>query len=293
MNTDYSNRKHESPFTDYPPREIAPVIDNLPENAAPIAGDAPPPKIAPLKQFGVHSGSEQGQFRVFMAMGFVAVGTPVSVWAYWCLTGKEYGGDPDRQLLEGSLTAAAALICFGIAFFLLVRARQIFRQVKADKCNYAPLNRQLIPVLKTSVKVNSTTFQDVLLGFLILFFGGTSLLFLLGAAERPRNILVALINLSLLFFICRLIFKAKKKLVRSFEPAGILRGDRRLIPWQDFRGATTLTTTSRFGSKYIWRIELAFADGEEAWIIPQRIKNFQEICNFVDTLPRAVLKDVQ
>ncbi len=279
MNIDFSKRKHESPFADDPPQS-EPTADNL----------LKPPPISQPKTSGTQNGSESAQFRVFMGCGFLAFGVPVSVWAFWCLTGREYGGYPDRQWLEGLLCAAAGLIFFGIAGFLFVRASQMSKKAKTDKLNYEPIDRQMIPVLKNRIKVRATVFQDVLLGFLILFFGGTSLLFLLNAVKQPRNLIIALLNLSILFVICRLIYKAKKNAVRYFEPSGIGRGDLRHVPWQDFRGVIVRTGISRFGQKYVWRIELVFADGVKAWIIPQRIKNFDEVNAFVNKLPQAVLK---
>ena len=149
----------------------------------------------------------------------------------------------------------------------------------------------MIPVLKNDIKVESTKFQDVLLVFLILFFGGTSLVLLADLFRLPQFLVLVPGNLSLLFFICRIVFIMKKKAVRSFKPEGVLRGDWRLIPWKDFRGAITQNTSSRFGARYNWRTVLVFADGSEAWIIPQRIKNYAEVYSFVKTLPPPVLKD--
>ena len=94
----------------------------------------------------------------------------------------------------------------------------------------------MIPVLKNDIKVESTKFQDVLLVFLILFFGGTSLVLLADLFRLPQFLVLVPGNLSLLFFICRIVFIMKKKAVRSFKPEGVLRGDWRLISWKDFRG---------------------------------------------------------
>ena len=72
------------------------------------------------------------------------------------------------------------------------------------------------------------------------------------------------------------------------DNSGVTRGDGRHFAWQDFCGVISQTAfNQRTQRRYLWRKELAFADGETAWIIPNRIKNYNEISAFLDTLPRA------
>ena len=172
------------------------------------------------------------------------------------------------------------------------RGRKVFLKEKSAKVIYESLDWRAIPKPASRIEVRSTKFQDVLLAFLIIFFGGMSLLLILNSRGQPRNLLIAFFCLAILFVVCYLVFKAKKNAVRFFDASGIGRGDSRQFSWSDFRGVLVRTGNTRYGQKSICRVELAFANGEEAWVMPQRIKNFEEVYAFVNTLPRAVLKEL-
>jgi hypothetical protein len=62
--------------------------------------------------------------------------------------------------------------------------------------------------------------------------------------------------------------------------------------WNDFRGRVLRTGSNRYGGKHIWRTELIFTGNRRLWILPQRIKNFNEIRLFLETLPPATLKEL-
>lgn len=88
-----------------------------------------------------------------------------------------------------------------------------------------------------------------------------------------------------------LMIRAKRKSVRLFNAFGITRGDGRLFPWSDFQGVITqIDVNRRTTNRYVWRIELACAAGESAWIIPNRVKNIGEVENFISSLPGVHLK---
>jgi hypothetical protein len=55
----------------------------------------------------------------------------------------------------------------------------------------------------------------------------------------------------------------------------------------------TQKARNRYARQYVWREELVFSGGEEAWIIPNRIKNYDEVFAYLDTLPRAVFKELK
>lgn len=149
-----------------------------------------------------------------------------------------------------------------------------------------------LPAQAVTVKVQYKRLQDVLLIFLIFLFGSMILL-LLGGSIRMTNLVIASLCLSVLFVICYLAFRAKRKAVKMFDALGITRGDNQRFSWNEFQGVIRRTAINpRNGQKYLWRIELKFG-GEESWIIPQRIKNFGEVLSFVDTLPAADLNNAK
>ncbi len=77
--------------------------------------------------------------------------------------------------------------------------------------------------------------------------------------------------------------------MRVFDENGIERGDGRRFSWDEFRGVVIRTGNTSYGLRGVWRTEFAFAGGEEAWIIPNRVKNYDEISGYISRLPRAVL----
>ncbi|MEO6588409.1 MAG: hypothetical protein ABIP06_03685, partial [Pyrinomonadaceae bacterium] len=85
--------------------------------------------------------------------------------------------------------------------------------------------------------------------------------------------------------------RAKRQTLRLFDASGITRGDGRHFSWNEFCGVVTRIDINYAREKYVWRIELAFANGEATWIIPHRIKNAEDVFNYVAALPRAFLKD--
>lgn len=132
--------------------------------------------------------------------------------------------------------------------------------------------------------------QDAALFFLIIFFGGLSALLIFSGSGRSINLIIALLLVSILFVVCFLVVRAKRKAVRFFDKDGIKRGDGRHLSWNDFQGIVKRISTNRYGGKGLWRVELKFVGGEEAWIIPQRVKNYAEISGFIDKLPAANLE---
>jgi hypothetical protein len=160
------------------------------------------------------------------------------------------------------------------------------------KSKYKNIDGRTIKLPSQSIKVQYKRLQDVLLAFLFVLFGGISLLLLFGSKFRMANLLIAFFCLSILFVISFLALRAKRKAARAFDASGITRGDGRHFSWQEFQGVVRRTARNRLGREYIWRFELVFADGEKAWIIPQRIKNFQEVFAFIESLPAAIIKEV-
>ena len=128
-----------------------------------------------------------------------------------------------------------------------------------------------------------------------IFFGGLTLLAILtnlkGGIRLPI-IIIGLFNSALLVVFYYLQTKGKRKSIKLIDASGITRGDGKHFLWSDFRGAIPRIGRNRYSGRYIWRTELVFANGGEVWMIPQRIKNYDEVFRFVDALPKAILKDI-
>ena len=280
MNPAYPESKHTSPFDDYHPQQQSPFA-------------AETPIYRPER-------SDKAQFSAFLGTFALIASVPPAVWAYWCLTGREWGGYPDRQRLEGSLCGAASLILLTGAVLLFVRAFKIGKRLKPAKLQYQPIDMHSIPPLKNPIRVKYTKYQTGLLIGLCGFFGLMTLINLKQLFTSQfttiqdiiyKGIVLHGLILALVGTFIFLTIRAKRRTTRLIDVSGITRGDGRLFAWSEFRGAVTLTANNRYNLKYVYRVELVFADGESAWLIPQRIKNYAEVFAFVDALPQAVLKN--
>ena len=201
----------------------------------------------------------------------------------------------DRYQLEAILSSAGACGLFVIALLLFRKALKS-RRVKP---NYAPLDWRTIPLPAQRIEVQPTGYQNILLSSVVIFLGGLSL-FVFIQTLRSQNSSAQEITVKggftlfvfvILFILWFLATRAKRRAVRSFDRDGITRGDGKHFAWSEFRGVVVQTTRNRFGKTYVWREEMAFADGEDAWIISQRIKNYAEVSAYVETLPRAVFTE--
>jgi hypothetical protein len=57
------------------------------------------------------------------------------------------------------------------------------------------------------------------------------------------------------------------------------------LSWNDLKSVDYRTVIRKGGAEEnLWRIELVFTTGD-AWIIPQRIENLEEINNLVNSVP--------
>lgn len=148
------------------------------------------------------------------------------------------------------------------------------------------------------LEVLPTRFQDFLLaGLLIFWLPLNSFAFYSAITDQYTSSqgkiikgAVFLFVFALMFLITFLIVRAKRKSVKFFDSNGITRRDGKHFAWSDFQGVATRTARKRFGGYFVWREELLFKNGETAWLIPQRIKNYAEVLAYVEKLPRAVSK---
>lgn len=203
----------------------------------------------------------------------------------------------ERRLLEMSLSAAGSFVLFLIALILIVKALK----ARGDKTEYEPLAQNAFAVPQNRIEVKYKTTYSVLFVLIAAFFTAMALLVsyqtLNSRFESPNGKIIKgiVFPFCLLFvpaFVGYLQIRAKRQAVKLIDSTGILRGDGRLFSWNEFRGTITQVNFNRRTlRKYVWRVELVFAGNQTAWLIPNRVKNYEEVFNYVDYLPPAVPKN--
>lgn len=204
----------------------------------------------------------------------------------------------DRYKLEMILSGAGGLVLF--VFSLLLFRSALKARSKKQSPQFETIDWRSTPMPAQRVEVRYKRIYDVLFAFIIIFFGGLTLLnftqTLLSKFSTTSDILVKgiLFNgfcLLIIFAISILMIRAKRKAVLLFDVSGITRSDGRHFAWNEFQGVITQIDVNQLSrNRYVWRIELACADGERAWIIPNRVKNIGEVMNFISSLPGKRLK---
>ncbi len=326
MNSDYPERKHESPFADYHPQQQSPFAADPPKVSQPE--NVPPPTNKPSPTFRPER-SDKAQFSAFLGIFLLIAGVCFGVWAFWtfqqyrhtskyieyllqnpnALVNSRYNQDEiirenkifaDHDQLEAIWVGAVSLILLTGAVLLFVRAFKIGKRLKAAKLHYAAIDTRSIPPLQNPIQVKYTKYQTLLLIGLCGFFGLMTLFNLKHLLTSPftttgdiiyKGVVLTGLILSLIGTCIFLTIRAKRRAARLFDSSGITRGDGRRFAWSEFRGAVVKTANSRYNLKYVYRVELVFADGESAWLIPQRVKNYAEVFAFADRLPPAVWKN--
>jgi len=140
-------------------------------------------------------------------------------------------------------------------------------------------------VLARPVKVHYSRLHSVLFAFLMIFFLGLSLVVLAANGFTGAGVLIVPLNVILLSVLYYVMSRGRKRAACLFDPSGVTRGDGRRFSWSEFKGVDYLMAIKpQSGREYLWRIELAFTGGE-AWIIPQRVNNLDEINEVVNRLP--------
>lgn len=260
-------------------------------------------------------------FRAFVGAFFLIACISFAVWSYWSYADYRQTTDharylrehpapfptsnqlkeqeniialrtsmADRHRLEAILSGAGSLILFGGAMFLFTLAVK----ARKHKPQYASIDWRTIPLPTRRIEVQYKRIYDILFVFIILFFAGMMMLVFLANGLRLTSAILLFLIVSFLLAFGYLMLRAKRQAARLFDASGITRGDGRHFPWNEFQGVVTrIDINLRTRRKYVWRIELAFANGEKAWIIPNRLKNAEEVFSFVAALPRAVLKNSQ
>lgn len=202
----------------------------------------------------------------------------------------------DRYKLEMFLSGAGGFVLFGIALIFFKKALSARNQ----KNFYEKVDFRNIPMPNAPLKVENKNIYRILSWLILIFFGGMFLLITYQSFTNPfistENAIIRtfMFGVPLFFFISVFVFlmlRAKRNVVKLIDNSGVTRGDGKHFAWQEFCGVVRQTGfNQRTQRHYLWRVELAFENGETAWIIPNRIKNYDEIFAYIEILPRAELK---
>ncbi|MGI9055348.1 MAG: hypothetical protein ACR2F2_06040 [Pyrinomonadaceae bacterium] len=203
----------------------------------------------------------------------------------------------NRYRLEMLLSGAGGLVLFGIAALLFLKSFK----AKKRKNFYETVDPRTIPIPAQSIEIKYKKLYAALFGLILIFFGGMLLLILyqnftsqFSTFENAllRSLMIGVPIILLLAILSFLMIRAKRNAVRLITNSGISRGDGRHFAWNEFCGVITQTAFNRRTQrKYVWRVEFAFSGGETAWLIPNRIKNYEEVFDYLSKLPAAIIKN--
>lgn len=149
-----------------------------------------------------------------------------------------------------------------------------------------------LPAKTASITVLYSRAPAIAAAILYIIFGGLTLMLLFGNGFTNRAAFLVVANAGILALVVYLQVRAKRRAVKSFDAMGVLTRKGQRFLWTDFRGRIVRTGKSRYGRSYTWRTELVFTGNRQLWVLPQRVKNLNEISLFLETLPLATLKDI-
>jgi hypothetical protein len=149
------------------------------------------------------------------------------------------------------------------------------------------MNRWAGAALARPVTVHFKRLYALLYVNVMLFFVGVSALVIVANGFTSAGVLILILNGMLLLTLYYLRSRAQRRSAYFFDLSGVTRGDSRRLKWSDFKSVDYLMAVrTHSGREFLWRVELAF-DGGEAWIIPQRVANMDEINNLIASIPGA------
>ncbi|HEX6729198.1 MAG TPA: hypothetical protein VF074_04265 [Pyrinomonadaceae bacterium] len=190
-------------------------------------------------------------------------------------------------LLHG--TGSLILIAGGAALFIFSKGggkrRVSEAQLIQDLTSLGIPSTWASVALANPVAVQYRLFQKILIAFILVFFGGLSILMIV--ANGFTSVVVWLLVLNVLFLLTFVLImrRARQKAAFVFDQEGVIRGDNQKFSWNDMKSVDYLMAIKKGGAReYLWRIELIFANGE-VWLIPLRVKNLAEIQDLVSSIP--------
>ena len=97
---------------------------------------------------------------------------------------------------------------------------------------------------------------------------------------------IGVMMLALFGVVLALVRRGRTKSVRYLTEEGLERGDGRWLPWTELeRVVQQIRVSPADGRRALWRTEIWFRNGESAWLLPLRVRNFHEVDQLVRTLP--------
>lgn len=125
----------------------------------------------------------------------------------------------------------------------------------------------------------------VLFGVLMVFFVGMAVAIVAANGFTGAGVVVLPLIVVFAVFLYFILSRGLKRAVHTFDATGVTLGDKRRFDWSDFKSVDYRVALKPGGAEeWLWRVELAFAGGE-AWIIPQRVVNLDEINDLVLSIP--------
>lgn len=140
---------------------------------------------------------------------------------------------------------------------------------------------------RTTLEVKSSKLTLVLTILLGLFFVPMGVGSIISGVRSGRVTFGLGLGLAMLLLFGLFIFifaKARKKAVRYFSASGIGLADSSEAPRVNLLRVVDKIAL-RNGRQIVWRTELEFAGGRTAWLIPNKISNFDDIYAYVKSLP--------
>ena len=102
----------------------------------------------------------------------------------------------------------------------------------------------------------------------------------------PMPLVMGVLMLAMYGALVALVRWGGRKSIRYLTEEGMERGDGRWLPWTDLeRVVRKIRVKPGTNTKAIWRTEIWFKNGESAWLLPLRARNFEEVNELVGTLP--------
>ena len=140
------------------------------------------------------------------------------------------------------------------------------------------------------LEVKTSRLQLALAVLLGIFFVPLGLVSLAGGLSGGFRVVPVAIGLMMLVMFAVVMWLARRghaRSVRYFSDEGLVRNDGRSFAWADLSRVVhqVRITSLAHGTKAVWRTEIQFRNGESAWVIPTKVGNYPEVCEFVRGLP--------
>ncbi len=201
----------------------------------------------------------------------------------------------NRYRLEMLGSGVGGLVLLGISGLFFRK----FLAMRGQMTAYAHLDPRTISPPGAPIEIRYRKLHGVLTVAVILFFALAVLFIVYQNFTNPflntENAIIRSLIFAVPFGLFLSIFaflhiRARRNALKIIDASGFTRGDGRHFAWAEFRGAITRMARTRHGKPYAWRTELAFSEGETAWLIAPRIHNYEEVFGYVDGLPKATPK---